>query len=103
MQGLALQDTQRLQQRVEQQQLRHRSVDATYLQHRAQCERQHTELQGSVAEMRRAIAAERCSLSELQRDKEAAVSRRHSVVQDLVSAESSWVQSLSPCARRSKP
>ncbi|KAG5184689.1 hypothetical protein JKP88DRAFT_277073 [Tribonema minus] len=92
MQGLALQDTQRLQQRVEQQQLRHRSLAATNLQYRAQCERQHTELQGAVAEVRREKAAERSSLSELQREKEAAVSRRHSVVQDLVSAESSWVQ-----------
>ncbi|KAG5182801.1 hypothetical protein JKP88DRAFT_245416 [Tribonema minus] len=92
--------TQRLQQRVEQQQLRHRSVDATYLQHRAQCERQHTELQGLVAEMRRAIAAERCSLSELQRDKEAAVSRRHSVVQDLLL--SSCILGLNNVKRRIK-
>ncbi|KAG5176175.1 hypothetical protein JKP88DRAFT_227942 [Tribonema minus] len=92
MHGLALQDTQRLQQRVEQQQLHHRSLEATCLQYREQCERQHTELQGSVAEVRRAIAAERSSLSQLQREKEAVVARRRSVVQDLVSAESSWVQ-----------
>ncbi|KAG5186202.1 hypothetical protein JKP88DRAFT_260953 [Tribonema minus] len=75
MHGLALQDTQRLQQRVEQQQLHHRSLEATCLQYREQCERQHTELQGSVAEVRRAIAAERSSLSQLQREKEAVVAR----------------------------
>ncbi|KAG5177760.1 hypothetical protein JKP88DRAFT_248650 [Tribonema minus] len=102
MQGLALQDTATAAAGG----AAARSIDATYLQHRTQCERQHTELQGSVAEMRRAIAAERCSLSELQRDKEAAVSRRHSVVQDLTSTHSTARQRLhlrkcvSSCSKR---
>ncbi|KAG5193075.1 hypothetical protein JKP88DRAFT_214369 [Tribonema minus] len=87
MHGLALQDTQRLQQRVEQQQLHHRSLEATCLQYREQCERQHTELQRSVAEVRRAVAAERSSLSQLQREKEAVVARRRSVVQDFRARE----------------